>query len=258
MVTSGNLHPLLLIVGGLLVVGVQTYPRQLDSHQEFEITEFATAKDFDILKLTQQWPLTICATFSNNGMAEFCDSIRGNQWTIHGLWATKLHTRKPAYCDDSAKFNATAVESIENRLNVKWPSLKKGRNASRGFWAHEWEKHGTCSAILTPINTQRKYFTKTMELSDKYNVEDLLERVNIVPGRSYSIQSIVDGLSRLLGKRCGVSYVCSRLNQRSYLSEIQICFDKSFKLVDCDNSINSSKGCFATQKIIYPNVLPDL
>ena len=29
---------------------------------------------------------------------------------------------------------------------------------------HEWEKHGTCAATLEVLNSQKKYFGKTLEL----------------------------------------------------------------------------------------------
>ncbi|XP_015108956.1 ribonuclease T2 [Diachasma alloeum] len=255
MGTSRNLHYFLLIVGGLLVVRVETYPRIPDSPQELEITDFSTGRHFEILKLTQQWPQTICFTFQEKGASELCKSLNDSRWTIHGLWPTQLHTKKPAYCDNSARFNATAIASIEKELNATWPTLAKNK-PSQAFWEHEWEKHGTCSTMLQPVNTQEKYFKKTMQLRDKFYVKNLLEKVNILPGQSYPVQNIADQVSRVLGKRCVISYVCHPTKHESYLAEIQICFDKSFKLTDCDGNIDYPEKCSHTRDVIYPESSP--
>lgn len=36
------------------------------------------------------------------------------------------------------------------------------------FWDHEWERHGTCSTDVLP--SQEKYFNKTLELDEKYDI----------------------------------------------------------------------------------------
>lgn len=35
---------------------------------------------------------------------------------------------------------------------------------------HEWEKHGTCAATLEVLNSQKKYFGKTLELYQHVNL----------------------------------------------------------------------------------------
>ncbi|XP_011314774.1 ribonuclease Oy-like [Fopius arisanus] len=240
---------------GLLIVTVQTYPG-IPNVPEFlelpEIIGLTTEKEFDILILTQQWPQTICSTFES---AKPCKLPPDNRWTIHGLWPTKLHTKEPAFCDNGAKFNHAAIASIEKELNEKWPSLNN-KKSSRDFWTHEWKKHGTCSTMLKPVNTQENYFRKTLQLRDKFYVKSILDKLKILPGKSYPVKKIVDGINQALGKRCVVSLVCNSAKKLSYLSEIQICFDKSFNLIDCQGSIQYPKKCPRTHDIIYPDSPP--
>merc|ERR1711991_1272800 len=103
-----------------------------------------TSDSFDFLLFVQQWPGTLWNT-APKGVDGF---------TIHGLWPNNNDTGGPSFCT-SATFDPSEVSSLLDELNVQWPS-NQGDNEA--YWAHEYEKHGTCAAVLpspTPTSTRR-------------------------------------------------------------------------------------------------------
>ncbi|KAB0405939.1 hypothetical protein E2I00_012946 [Balaenoptera physalus] len=51
-------------------------------------------------------------------------------------------------------------------MKIYWPDLlHPSPNRSLHLWKHEWEKHGTCAAQLEALNSQKKYFGKSLDLS---------------------------------------------------------------------------------------------
>ena len=59
-----------------------------------------------------------------------------------GLWPTYNETSYPQYCNGSEKFDMNTIKNLTNILNSYWGSCDE---VNENFWAHEWEKHGTCS-----------------------------------------------------------------------------------------------------------------
>lgn len=43
---------------------------------------------------------------------------------------------------------------------------------------HEWEKHGTCAAILEVLNSQKKYFGKALELYQNIDLNGYVNQLN--------------------------------------------------------------------------------
>lgn len=78
-------------------------------------------------------------------------------WTVHGIWPTKDGEIGPLYCNHTSKFNPDLVEPLMSELEVHWTNVHQ--NSDRyGFWKHEWEKHGTCAAVLHPLDNEYKFF----------------------------------------------------------------------------------------------------
>ncbi|KAG7270928.1 hypothetical protein CRUP_025679 [Coryphaenoides rupestris] len=49
----------------------------------------------------------------------------------------------------------------------------------------EWLKHGTCAATVESLDSQHKYFSKTLELYHKLDLDSVLKKFNITPSAEY-------------------------------------------------------------------------
>lgn len=166
----------------------------------------ANTTDFDVLIFTQHWPQTVCYTWKETFLNHTCRLPVDDEWTIHGIWPTQMGKLGPEFCNKTLPFQATALQPIEDQLNIKWIDVENGTKPY-SFWKHEWEKHGTCAAILNDVNTEIKYFTKGLELLNQYDMKHVLAKANIIPGQGYLVQTILDGVAKVLGKRCQVECV---------------------------------------------------
>lgn len=130
-----------------------------------------------------------------------CTFPRDNhEWTIHGLWPSVYNALGPNYCNSNLPFNKTALKSLEHELQEKWLDVEQGR-ASYGLWQHEWNKHGTCAAVLPKVNTELKYFKEGLSLLSQYDMKHVLGKANIMPGKKYAATDILNAVERVLGKR---------------------------------------------------------
>jgi hypothetical protein len=75
------------------------------------------------------------------------------------------------------------VSSIESTLNKLWESFD-GPNPD--FWAHEYEKHGTCAEQVPALSTELKFFQGTLALAQKYELVSMLSTQGIKPGQQTS------------------------------------------------------------------------
>lgn len=133
------------------------------------------------------------------------------EWTIHGIWPTQNHHIGPQYCNKSLPFDSSSLLPIEDKLKIKWADVENGTK-HYSFWKHEWLKHGTCGAVLVPINTEIKYFSKGLELLDQYDMKHVLAQASILPGKSYPVKQILDGVHKVLGKTCQVECVSNKVS----------------------------------------------
>ena len=67
---------------------------------------------------------------------------------------------------DSTTVACSQITPVLPIMEQVWPSYY-GPNEE--FWAHEWEKHGTCAEDVFP--TQLDYFNTTVELHLAHSVE---------------------------------------------------------------------------------------
>ena len=78
-------------------------------------------------------------------------------YTIHGLWP---QWDGGQYCQADA-FSVTPLFDILDDLNRFWPSCSESFHDNEWFWAHEWNKHGSCSGL-----TLREYFSMAINLRE--------------------------------------------------------------------------------------------
>ncbi|KAF9578939.1 ribonuclease T2-like, partial [Lunasporangiospora selenospora] len=129
-----------------------------------------------------------------------------DEFTIHGLWPnTCSGGQGPSTgCDPNRVYTDIetrlknypgAPSSLISDLNTYWASYKNDNNA---FWAHEWNKHGTCLSTLEPgcfdnfvaNHDLFSYFTKVLELRKQYNLYKVLADKGITPGSNPSVKDM--------------------------------------------------------------------
>lgn len=86
-------------------------------------------------------------------------------FTVHGLWPDNGDGSYPRYCKPEEKFNPAFVQDMLDTMRLEWPSYYGSDN---GFWAHEWEKHGTCSAPY--LKDEEEYFSTILKLKEEYDL----------------------------------------------------------------------------------------
>ncbi|KAL9225937.1 hypothetical protein vseg_001809 [Gypsophila vaccaria] len=185
--------------------------------------------DFDFFYFVQEWPGSYCDT-----KRSCCYPTTGKpeaDFNIHGLWPNYNNGSYPSNCDSDSPFKITEVSDLLPTMKVKWPTLSCPSNDGVRFWAHEWNKHGTCSESVLD---QHSYFQSALNLQTKINLLGALTRAGINPDdQSYSLGDIKDAITNSVGFTPGIR--CNKDTSRtSQLYEIYLCVDTSgTNLIDC-------------------------
>ncbi|KAI4539072.1 hypothetical protein MG293_010464 [Ovis ammon polii] len=137
------------------------------------------------LIMVHHWPATVCQEVESH-----CKDPP-NYWTIHGLWPDKSEV-----CNRSWPFNPKEIKDLLPDMRRYWPDLLHPSNYSHQFWSHEWKKHGTCAAQLDALNSQRKYFGKSLDLYKALALTSMLQKLGIEPSTDhyYQVSDIRDAL----------------------------------------------------------------
>lgn len=205
-------------------------------------------REFDYFALALQWPGTICHHTRHCCSSNAC--CRGSnapiEFTIHGLWPDYNDGSWPACCTRT-NFDEKEISTLRDALEKYWPSLSCGSastcSGGRGsFWAHEWEKHGTCSFPV--IKDEYSYFLTVLNVYFKYNVTQVLIEAGYIPSNSemYPLGGIVSAIENAF--HTTPLLVCSK----GSVKELRLCFYKDFKPRDCavgstiHNDLISSKS----------------
>ncbi|XP_017879108.1 ribonuclease Oy [Ceratina calcarata] len=214
--------------------------------------------DFDVLIFTQHWPQTVCYTWQESSESHVCHLPKDrDEWTIHGLWPSQYHKLGPQFCNKSMPFDLTALKPLEEQLKEKWIDIEFGTTSS-SLWEHEWDKHGTCSLVLPPLDSEVKYFETTLQLLETYDMKHVLAKGGILPGQKYPAQKILKAVERVLGKRGTLQCRKNKNTGESYMFELRICFDKTLQLVDCDGVYGYPTNCDNSVLVTYPDEVPHM
>ncbi|XP_051174778.1 ribonuclease Oy-like [Leptopilina boulardi] len=208
---------------------------------------------FDVIIFSQNWPQSVCFLWKKKSPQHTCRLPTNNEWTIHGIWPSQFNKILPAYCNKTINFDLSVLANIQNELKLKWTDIQSAMRPGT-FWKHEWDRHGTCAVILEKMNTQEKYFQMGLNLFNKYDMKNILAKVNIVPGNSYPLNMILDGIKKILNINAQVT--CAENTKTNDILEIKICFDKQLKLTNCDGIYNFPTNCDYTQNVNYPENVP--
>ncbi|KAJ1286631.1 hypothetical protein BS78_03G367200 [Paspalum vaginatum] len=202
-------------------------------------------REFDYFALALQWPGTICASThhccAKNGC---CRSEPIQTFTIHGLWPDYDDGTWPSCCRRT-QFEMDKILPLKEVLDKYWPSLYCSTSSTcfsgKGpFWAHEVQKHGTCSAPV--VQDELQYFTLALDLYFKYNVTEMLSSggIQISNAKEYALSHVINTIKHAFGGLPEI--VC----KKGSVEELRLCFDKELKPRDClttltNGSVSSSK-----------------
>ncbi|KAI5679857.1 hypothetical protein M9H77_01084 [Catharanthus roseus] len=219
---------LILSIASLCIIRINSIEDAL------EIGEVGSEqREFDYFKLALQWPGTICRgrhrCCSSNACCRNSNAL--NEFTIHGLWPDYNDGTWPACCN-GPRFDAKEIFPLHDALEKYWPSLSCGKpstcHGGRGtFWAHEWEKHGTCSSSV--VRDEHGYFLTALNVYFKYNVTQVLNEAGYVPSNSekYPLGGIISAIQNAF-------HATPELECKGgAVEELRLCFYKDFTPRDC-------------------------
>ncbi|KAK2791366.1 ribonuclease T2-like [Emmonsiellopsis sp. PD_33] len=157
------------------------------------------------------------------------DPVTGptDSWTIHGLWPDNCDGTYESNCDPSREYSnisaiieASGETELLDDLNTFWKDYK---GDDESFWAHEWNKHGTCISTLEPdcytdYAPQEEvvdYFRKSVELFKGLDSYNILANASIVPdsSKTYTFEEIQEALSSAHGQEVTINCDGDNLNE---------------------------------------------
>lgn len=197
-------------------------------------------KHVDFFVLAMEWPEGTCEYVNSTGKHECVISKNVTGWVLHGLWPSDYSKRFLQYCS-SKKFDFQKVASMKADLLRYWPNLFK--DSSKYFlWKHEYEKHGTCAALVPGFETEKEYFSIAMKLLHDFDPLPVLEKKEIVPReKPYDVGDVNDALESKFGG--GICTQCSEIQGRNtqVLSGLEICFSKDLNIIKCPHCSHSCR-----------------
>nr|AFK35006.1 unknown [Lotus japonicus] len=220
----------------LLLLALAVFTAETASAAELEVEPLggkAPQREFDYFALALQWPGTYCQRTRHCCSNNAC--CRGSNaptiFTIHGLWPDYNDGTWPACCTKS-RFDPKEISTLTDALEKYWPSLSCGspstcQGGKGTFWAHEWEKHGTCSSPV--FRNEYDYFLATLNIYFKYNVTTVLNEAGYVPSNTekYPLGGIVSAIENAF--HMSPLIICSK----GSVEELRLCFYNDFKPRDC-------------------------
>lgn len=111
----------------------------------------------------------------------------------------------PFFCNNTWHFDFAKLAPIQKELDSKWTNIENG-TAEDSLWKHEWQKHGTCAAQLSPLSSELKYFSKGIEFFDLHDMSGILAQSGIMPtsSKTYNVKEISNAVKAVLDKDIGV------------------------------------------------------
>lgn len=173
---------------------------------------------FDYWVLALSWSPEWCATQAVDADKAQCSASRG--FIVHGLWP-QFPSDRPEYCAVSAPVPDAVVERIAPLI----PSAE--------LVEHEWNKHGTCSAL-----SAEAYFASIETAMARLKIpEDFLRR------RANQRISITHLEQAFLDANPGLGAEALTIECRShYLTEVRVCLDRELQPRACAKDVGDVCG----------------
>ncbi|XP_012859882.1 ribonuclease T2 [Echinops telfairi] len=178
------------------------------------------------LIMVHHWPPTVCQEGGNN-----CSSPP-DYWTIHGLWPDKGEE-----CNRSWPFRLEEIKDLMPEMKMYWPDVLHPSPNSSQFWKHEWDKHGTCAAQLDTLDSERKYFGKSLDLYRQLGLNSVFQKLGIKPSTNYyQVADIKDALASVYGVMPKVQCLPPSQDEAvQTLGQIELCFSRDLSLLNCSH-----------------------
>lgn len=159
-------------------------------------------------------------------------------WIVHGIWPTKIGTEGPLYCPSSIHFDPIYLAPMMSELKAQWTNVEANTKPN-SFWKHEWQKHGTCAAVLPLLNSVTNFFRLGLEWNKNFKLNEMLANNSISPSSTgYTVDGIYNAIKTHINADPMIQCVTDPHTKQSLLSEIRICFNKSMNIIDCDHPNN--------------------
>lgn len=160
---------------------------------------------------------------------------------------------KSEVCNRSWPFNPKEIKDLLPDMRRYWPDLLHPSNYSHQFWSHEWKKHGTCAAQLDALNSQRKYFGKSLDLYKALALTSMLQKLGIEPSTDhyYQVSDIRDALVSVYKVVPKVQcFLLEKGQEVQLLGQIELCFSKDLQLWNCSHAAEPA----ARRQEAWPNL----
>ncbi|XP_066919922.1 ribonuclease Oy-like [Clytia hemisphaerica] len=203
--------------------------------------------NWDFFMLVQQWPLSSCEkeNVTHEHTCVIPKYVDG--WTLHGLWpSTNVEKNYPTECTNE-KFDPEEVRDLKPRMLKYWPNMFVDSDKNH-FWAHEYEKHGTCAESVPGFKTEHEFFNSALNLRDEHDIGNILASQEITPrDQPYEGSDLNDALNKELGKTGCVQ--CQKIKDIGYvISAAVVCLSKSKEVIDCPYCEHK---CLDEDKVYY-------
>jgi ribonuclease I len=168
------------------------------------------------------------------------------------LRPTKNGTLGPNYCN-KVTFYLDKVEDLVPQLISQWTNVKTDTSFT-SFWAHEYEKHGSCALELNAMSSEHDFFSQTLKLHQELDFTTVLENAGLVPSTTTEYHK--DDFERAFQTSLGVQPLLECLYSQAMgqvLYQISICLRKDFSIMPCEQYVfNSSKtSCYDDETFLY-------
>lgn len=208
----------------------RNHTNHLQRQSSFSGQGCRTNYKFDYVQLTLIWAPGSCSTSPQE-----CKKSTNRHLTIHGMWPTIKGTQEPSNCCFDNTFDFSALKPILPDLDEYWFSYYD-HGGSKGFWAHEWLKHGTCSRDVKQLKGEASYFGNTLQIAKQMAILEALARANIVPDekrvyQSSDVYNALQGISK--GKVFQISCDYEHHQPIPVITGFNFCFDSDLKPSDC-------------------------
>ena len=149
----------------------------------------------------------------------------------------------PSYCTKEKFSTSELTDTTMDRMNCAWPSAT---GTNEGFWAYQWEKHGTCAGF----SSQEGYFNATLNSNDKYdlNVAFAEAGISFSGSNDSPTTSQMEAAMRDAFGIGGQVVKCRGDN----LYEVMMCLDwETLEAFECDESFWNTCGG-ASARVTFP------
>lgn len=123
-------------------------------------------------------------------------------------------------------------------MDKYWPSYQA---PDETFWAHEYEKHGTCASAIPQLDTQFNFFKTTLSLIQQYNAIPMLKQGGGIKPSDSNHVTTPDAEAAIRNVFGGTpAFTCTS----GKLNSVYLCFNKDLTPIDCDGLKSTCGSAF--------------